>query len=157
MAASSEVRTLASSTGLQLAILAGASVSVFRFNFAATEFGPICQSRCSLNFGFRPLRRPSLNKLRTYQFDPLRPFEIGLVKVREAPESGLWLKPQRANRRSRRWPVCRCPSIPSLGDGVMLGTAWIDRPVDTQGPRSLLPRPFRAAWRCSHAHAICDR
>ena len=24
-------------------------------------------------------------------------------------------------------------SIPSLGDGVMLGTAWIDRPVDTQG------------------------
>ena len=32
-------------------------------------------------------------------------------------------------------------SIPSLGDGVMLGTAWIDRPVDTQGPRSLLPRP----------------
>ena len=32
-------------------------------------------------------------------------------------------------------------SIPSLGDGVMLGTAWIDRPVDTQGLRSLLPRP----------------
>ena len=31
-------------------------------------------------------------------------------------------------------------SIPSLGDGVMLGTAWIDRPVDTQGLRSLLPR-----------------
>ena len=24
-------------------------------------------------------------------------------------------------------------SIPSLGDGVMLGTAWIDRPVDTRG------------------------
>ena len=24
-------------------------------------------------------------------------------------------------------------SIPSLGDGAMLGTAWIDRPVDTQG------------------------
>jgi hypothetical protein len=32
-------------------------------------------------------------------------------------------------------------SIPSLGDGVMLGPAWIDRPVDTQGLRSLLPRP----------------
>ena len=32
-------------------------------------------------------------------------------------------------------------SIPSLGDGVMLGTAWIDRPVDTQGLHSLLPRP----------------
>jgi hypothetical protein len=24
-------------------------------------------------------------------------------------------------------------SIPSFGDGVMLGTAWIDRPVDTRG------------------------
>jgi hypothetical protein len=24
-------------------------------------------------------------------------------------------------------------SIPSLGDGVMVGSAWIDRPVDTQG------------------------
>jgi hypothetical protein len=24
-------------------------------------------------------------------------------------------------------------SIPSLSDGVMLGTAWIDRPVETQG------------------------
>ena len=31
-------------------------------------------------------------------------------------------------------------SIPSLGDGVMLGTAWIDRPVDTQD-LPLLPRP----------------
>jgi hypothetical protein len=26
-------------------------------------------------------------------------------------------------------------------DGVMLGTAWIDRPVDTQDLHSLLPRP----------------
>jgi hypothetical protein len=32
-------------------------------------------------------------------------------------------------------------SIPSLGDGVMLGTAWIDRPVDTRGCTPL-PRPF---------------
>ena len=32
-------------------------------------------------------------------------------------------------------------SSPSLGDGVMLGTAWIDRPVDTQDLHSLLPRP----------------
>ena len=32
-------------------------------------------------------------------------------------------------------------SIPSLGDGVMLGRAWIDRPVDTQDLHSLLPRP----------------
>jgi hypothetical protein len=31
-------------------------------------------------------------------------------------------------------------SIPSLSDGVMLGTAWIDRPVDTRGLHSLLPR-----------------
>jgi hypothetical protein len=33
-------------------------------------------------------------------------------------------------------------SIPSLGDGAMLGTAWIDRPVDTQDLHSLLPRPL---------------
>ena len=38
----------------------------------------------------------------------------------------------------------------------MLGTAWIDRPVDTRGCTPL-PRPFRAAWKCSHARAICDR
>ena len=44
-------------------------------------------------------------------------------------------------------------SIPSLGNGVMLGTAWIDRPVDTQGLRSLLPRPPRAAWKRGHAQA----
>jgi hypothetical protein len=29
----------------------------------------------------------------------------------------------------------------SLGDRVMFQTAWIDRPVDTQGLHSLLPRP----------------
>jgi transposase len=51
---------------------------------------------------------------RTGQGDPLLPFEVGLVKGREAPESGLRLKAQRANRRSRRWPVCRCPSISPL-------------------------------------------
>ena len=45
-------------------------------------------------------------------------------------------------------------SIPSLGDGVMLGTAWIDRPVDTQDLHSLLPRPSSAAWKCSHAQAV---
>ena len=47
-------------------------------------------------------------------------------------------------------------SIPSPGDRVMLNTAWIDRPVDTRGCTPL-PRPFRAAWKCSHARAICDR
>jgi hypothetical protein len=40
-------------------------------------------------------------------------------------------------------------SIPSLGDGVMLGTAWIDRPVDTQGCAPcfhvLLERPHGSA------------
>jgi hypothetical protein len=43
-------------------------------------------------------------------------------------------------------------SIPSLSGGVMLGTAWIDRPVDTRSCTPL-PRPFRAAWKCSHAQA----
>ena len=32
-------------------------------------------------------------------------------------------------RRGRLGPS----SIPSLGDGVMLGAAWIDRPVDARG------------------------
>ena len=64
-----------------------------------------------------------------------------------------------------RWVICQfdkpngsahslgLSSIPSLGDGVMLGTAWIDRPVDTQDLHSLLPRPPSAAWKCSHAQA----
>jgi hypothetical protein len=44
-------------------------------------------------------------------------------------------------------------SIPSLGDGVMLGTAWIDRPVDTQGLRSCFHVFLSAAWKRSHAQA----
>jgi hypothetical protein len=43
-----------------------------------------------------------------------------------------------------------------LDDPAMLNTAWIDRPVDTRAALPL-PRPFRAAWNCSHAHATCDR
>jgi hypothetical protein len=48
----------------------------------------ICQSWCSLNFGFRPLWRPSLKKLRTCQFDPKRALRIGPINGREARESG---------------------------------------------------------------------
>jgi hypothetical protein len=40
-----------------------------------------------------------------------------------------------------RWRSLGPSSIPSPGDGVMLGTAWIDRPVDTQDLHPLLPRP----------------
>jgi hypothetical protein len=40
-------------------------------------------------------------------------------------------------------------SIPSLSDGVMLGTAWIDRPVDTQDLHSLLPRSFLVQHGCA--------
>ena len=35
----------------------------------------------------------------------------------------------------------------------MLGTPWIDRPVDTRGLRSLLPRSSSAAWKRAHAQA----
>ena len=35
----------------------------------------------------------------------------------------------------------------------MLGTAWIDRPVDTQGLRSLLPRPSQRSMEAHHAQA----
>ena len=40
-----------------------------------------------------------------------------------------------------------------VGDGVMLGTAWIDRPVDTQDLHFLLYALPSAAWMCSHAQA----
>ena len=44
-------------------------------------------------------------------------------------------------------------SIPSLGDGVMLGTAWIDRPVDTQGCAPCFHVLLSAAWKRGHAQA----
>jgi hypothetical protein len=44
-------------------------------------------------------------------------------------------------------------SIPSLGDGVMLGTAWIDRPVDTQGCAPCFDVLLSAAWKRGHAQA----
>jgi hypothetical protein len=44
-------------------------------------------------------------------------------------------------------------SIPSLGDGVMLGTAWIDRPVDTQGRAPCFHVLLSAAWKHGHAQA----
>ena len=45
------------------------------------------------------------------------------------------------NERGERLIWLDRTSIPSLSDGVMLGMAWIDRPVDTQDLHSLLPRP----------------
>ena len=47
-------------------------------------------------------------------------------------------------------------SIPSLGDGVMLGTAWIDRPVDTQGRAPCFHVLLSAAWKRGHAQANDD-
>jgi hypothetical protein len=44
-------------------------------------------------------------------------------------------------------------SIPSLGGGVMLGTAWIDRPVDTQGRAPCFHVLLSAAWKRGHAQA----
>jgi hypothetical protein len=44
-------------------------------------------------------------------------------------------------------------SIPSLSDGVMLGTAWIDRPVDTQGCAPCFHVLLSAACKRSHAQA----
>src|SRR5271165_6033050 len=44
-------------------------------------------------------------------------------------------------------------SIPSVGDGVMLGTAWIDRPVDTQGCAPCFHVLLSAAWKRGHAQA----
>ena len=47
-------------------------------------------------------------------------------------------------------------SIPSLGDGVMLGTAWIDRPVDTQGRAPCFHVLLSAAWKHGHAQPMID-
>jgi hypothetical protein len=44
-------------------------------------------------------------------------------------------------------------SIPSLSDGVMLGAAWIDRPVDTQGRAPCFHVLLSAAWKHGHAQA----
>ena len=44
-------------------------------------------------------------------------------------------------------------SIPSLGDSVMLGAAWIDRPVDTQGRAPCFHVLLSAAWKHGHAQA----
>ena len=44
-------------------------------------------------------------------------------------------------------------SIPSLGDGVMLGTAWIDRPVATRGRAPCFHVLLSAAWKRGHAQA----
>src|SRR5208282_2681204 len=44
-------------------------------------------------------------------------------------------------------------SIPSLGGGVMLGMAWIDRPVDTQGRAPCFHVLLSAAWKHGHAQA----
>ena len=40
-----------------------------------------------------------------------------------------------------------------LGDGVMLGTAWIDRQVDTQGRAPCFHALLSAAWKHGHAQA----
>jgi hypothetical protein len=59
-----------------------------------------------------------------------------ICQVRQAkPAAGVTLTPRLASDLGgkARWGSLGPSSIPSLGDGVMLGTAWIDRPVDTQG------------------------
>ena len=58
--------------------------------------------------------------------------------------------------RSGLKPRWEASSIPSLGDGVMLGTAWIDRPVDTQGRAPCFHVLLSAAWKHGHAQ-VNDR
>ena len=53
-------------------------------------------------------------------------------KTNERGERLIWLAPQARLERVLKRNLGPS-SIPSLGDGVILGTAWIDRPVDTQG------------------------
>jgi hypothetical protein len=49
--------------------------------------------------------------------------------------------------------VAQSRPIPSLSDGVMLGAAWIDRPVDTQGCAPCFDVLLSAAWKRGHAQA----
>src|SRR5271165_5898134 len=94
-------------------------------HFVTSMTAPVASGRSVRRVGLAPTGKRRLltahansgrspTAWRTDHVDPLLPFKIGLVKGREAPESGLRLKAQRANRRSRRWPVCRCPSISPL-------------------------------------------
>jgi hypothetical protein len=66
-----------------------------------------------------------------------------------------------ALQRKARWATVRARSdrqsplifYSSLGDRVMLGTAWIDRPVDTQGCAPCFHVLLSAAWKRAHAQA----
>jgi len=76
------------------------------------------------------------------------------AKANERGQRTVWLEAggQRAiGTRSDR--SLGPSSIPSLGDGVMLGTAWIDRPVDTQGCAPCFHVLLSAAWKRGHAQA----
>ena len=71
--------------------------------------------------------------------------EAGRVPIRRGESCAIltWPMPQRNPLSASLRTVCKGSarslgpsSIPSLGDGGMLGTAWIDRPVDTRGLHS---------------------
>jgi hypothetical protein len=75
-----------------------------------------------------------------------RTLTLGSVSFEnETDEEGqrlIWLRP--------RWWIFY--SLP-IGDGVMLGTAWIDRPVDTQGCAPCFHVLLSAACKRGHAQA----
>ena len=78
------------------------------------------------------------------------------------PVRRVWLSnsgPFTAGCSARRLHAAR-PLIPSLGDGVMLGTAWIDWTVDTRGysstPWGRLGRPFsKCGLAQPHERGLC--
>ena len=78
---------------------AGASIRMLRHPLASSRFPTAGSRRLKPSTAMRKYRSFNVG-LGTPQIDPLLPFEIGLVKGREASESGLRLNAQRANRRS---------------------------------------------------------
>ena len=62
-------------------------------------------------------------------------------EINERGEKLIWLEDAVSAIGTRSDAQSRPFFYSLLGDGGMLGTAWIDRPVDTQDLHSLLPRP----------------
>ena len=112
-----------------------------RAAFEASRLSPASRSKLGLlgRFG-APQPRPSEagGGLRVRRLAPRR---------RPGREAKLLSLSPRSDAQSRP------SSIPSLGDGVMLGAAWIDRPVDTQGRAPCFHVLLSAAWKHGHAQA----
>ena len=145
---------------------ATAEVSSSNYFFLVDEIEEVCRMSLPLLAKFPFDERDAGFRARIAKWGTRSPARCAMIRLAisaaafEAIRRHTLARQRRLRERDKhqRRALCRDggSSIPSVGDGVMLGTAWIDRPVHTRGCTPL-PRLFRAAWKCSHARAICDR